>query len=74
MYLVWGERRGVYRILVGKLRERDHLGEPGVGGRIVLRWISRKWNVGVWTGSSWLRVGQVAGTCKCSNKPSVTIK
>jgi len=26
-------------------------------GRIILRWIFRKWNVVVWTGSSWLRVG-----------------
>ena len=32
----------------------DHLGDPGVEGRIVLRWIFRKWDVGVWTGSSWL--------------------
>ena len=27
-----GERRGVYRVLVGKPRERDHLGDPGVDG------------------------------------------
>ena len=33
----------------------DHLGEPGVGKRIILRWIFRKWNVGV-CGSSWLRI------------------
>jgi hypothetical protein len=33
------EGRDVYRILVGNLRERDHLGEPGVDGRIILRWI-----------------------------------
>ena len=26
----------------GNLRERDHLGEPGVDGRIILRWIFRK--------------------------------
>ena len=39
------------------LRERDHLGDPGVDGRIILRWIFRKWDVGVWTGSSWLRTG-----------------
>ena len=52
-----GERRGVYRVLVGKLRERDHLGDPLVVGRIILRWIFRKWEVGVWTGSSWLRIG-----------------
>jgi hypothetical protein len=33
------------------------LEDPGVGGRIILRWIFRKWDVEVWTGSSWLRVG-----------------
>jgi hypothetical protein len=36
----------------GNLRERDHLGDPQVDGRIILRWIFRKWDVGVWTGSS----------------------
>jgi len=40
----------------GNLRERDHLGDPGVDGRIILRWIFRKWDVGVWTGSIWLRM------------------
>ena len=25
------------------LRERDHLQEPGVDGRVILRWIIRKW-------------------------------
>jgi hypothetical protein len=30
----------------GNLREREHLGDPGIDGRIILRWISRKWNVG----------------------------
>jgi hypothetical protein len=47
-----GEGRVVYRVLVGKLRERDHWGDPGTDGRIILRWIFRKWDVGVWTGSS----------------------
>jgi len=30
----------------GNLRERDHLGDPGVDGRIILRWTFRKWVVG----------------------------
>jgi hypothetical protein len=41
----------------GNLRERNHLGDPSVDGRIILRWILRKWEVGLWTGSSWLRIG-----------------
>jgi len=45
----------------GNLRERDHLGDPGVDGRIILRWVFRKWDVGVWTGSSWLRIGTGGG-------------
>ena len=40
----------------GNLKERDHLGGPSADGSITLRWIFRKWNVGVWTGSSWLRI------------------
>jgi hypothetical protein len=27
-----GERRGVYRALVGKLRARDHFKDPGLDG------------------------------------------
>jgi hypothetical protein len=38
------------------LRERDHLVDPGVDGRITLRQIFSEWDVGVWTGLSWLRI------------------
>jgi hypothetical protein len=48
-----GERRGVCRILVGKPEGRDHLKEPAIDGRIILRWFFKKWDVGVWTGWSW---------------------
>jgi len=44
-----------------KLRERDHMGDSGVDGRIIFRWVLRKWNVGVWTGSMCLRIGRGAG-------------
>jgi hypothetical protein len=47
--------------LWGNLREREHLEDPGLCGRIILRWIIRNWNVGVWTGSSWLRIGTDGG-------------
>jgi len=56
-----GEGRGVYGVLVGKPGERDHWGDLGVEGRIILRWIFRKWDVGVWTGSSWFRIGTSGG-------------
>jgi hypothetical protein len=38
------------------LREDDHLGHPGVDGRIILKWISKKWN-GTLTGLRWLKTG-----------------
>jgi hypothetical protein len=45
-------------ILMGKPEgRRDHFGDRGVDAWIILRWIFRKWDVGVWTGSSWLRIG-----------------
>jgi hypothetical protein len=45
----------------GNLREREHLEDPGVDGRIILRGIFRKWDLGVWTGSTWVRVGTGVG-------------
>jgi len=55
------ERRGVYRVWMGNMMESNHLGDAGIDGRIILRWIFRKWDVGVWTGLSWLRIGTGGG-------------
>jgi hypothetical protein len=35
----------VYRVLVGKPKGKDHWGDLGVDGLIILEWVS----VGVWT-------------------------
>jgi hypothetical protein len=37
-----GESRGVYRVWWGNLSVRDHSGDPGIDGRIIVRWIFRK--------------------------------
>jgi hypothetical protein len=52
----YGEGRGLYRVLMGKPEGKNPLGRTGLDGRIILRWILRKWDVGLWNGSLWLRI------------------
>jgi hypothetical protein len=37
-----GSRRGAYRILVEKPDGRNHLEDPGVDARIIIKWIFEK--------------------------------
>jgi hypothetical protein len=55
------ERRGAYCDLVGQSKGKDHLEDPDVDGRIILRWIFRKWDGRPWTGLIWLRIGAGGG-------------
>ena len=52
-----GERKGVYRVLVGNAEGKKPLGRPRRKWEIILRWIFRKWDERVWTGLIWLRIG-----------------
>jgi len=51
---LWGERR--FDTLKGDVREREHLEDPGVDRRIILKWIFRMCDVGLWNGSIWFRI------------------
>ena len=56
-----GEERGVHRVLVGKPEERDHWEDLGIDGWIILGWICRGGDVGIWTGLGWHRIETVGG-------------
>jgi hypothetical protein len=57
----YGEKRFIQGFVGKNLRERDHSDDPHVDAGIRLRWIFRKWNLGTWTGSIWLRIGEGGG-------------
>jgi len=69
-----GEERGVYRVLVGKPEEKTPLGRPRRRWGIILGWISRRWDVGIWTGLGWPRIGTGGGRLECGNELSGSVK
>ena len=71
-------RMGIGEVYTGfwweNLKDRDHLEDACVDGRIQLKWIFRKWDMGAWTGLIWLMIGTGGGTCENGNEPSGSIK
>ena len=55
-----GERRFIGSSW-GNRREGNHWGDLGVDGWIILGWISRRWDVGIWTGLGWPRIERGGG-------------
>jgi hypothetical protein len=51
-----GEERGMYRVLVGKPEGKIPLGRPRRRRVVNIRRISRRWDVGIWTGLGWPRI------------------
>jgi hypothetical protein len=57
----YGERRGVYRVLVRKPEGKRTLGRSGRSWKDNIEMDLQKAGCGVWTGSSWLRIGTGGG-------------
>jgi hypothetical protein len=50
-------RRGAYWVLVGKPEGSNHLEDPEVDRKVILKWILEEWDRGILTGSIRLRIG-----------------
>jgi hypothetical protein len=55
------------------MRKGDHLEDLSIDGRIILKWIFRKWDRGAWTDLSEDRHRWTA-TCECGYDLSGSIK
>jgi len=56
-----GEGRGLYRVVVRKPEEKRPLGRPRRRWEDNIEMDLQEWDVGAWTGSSWLRIGTGGG-------------
>jgi hypothetical protein len=61
MWHVWGRGEVHTGLYWENLREGDDLEDPGVNGRIILKWVLERLDEGALTGSMWLRIGTGGG-------------
>ena len=61
MWRTWVRRGECIGSWWGNRREGNHWGDLGVDGWIILGWISRRWDVGIWTGLGWPRIEMGGG-------------
>jgi hypothetical protein len=64
------DRRGAYRVLVGRPKEMEDI---CIDGRIILKWFFKKWDEMHGMDCSGSVQGQVAGLSECGNEPSGSI-
>jgi hypothetical protein len=57
MYYTWERCKIHTTIWLENLKGTDHLEDLGIGGKIILEWITGKQGGKVWTGCIWLRTG-----------------
>jgi hypothetical protein len=71
MWHVWGIGEVFTGFWWENPRERDHLGDKGVDGRIILRWIFRKWD---WRGMNWIDLAQDRDRCRALVNTVINIR
>ena len=61
MWRIWGRTQVYTGFWWANVREKNHWRDPDIDGKIILRWIFRKWEGVVGTGWSWLWTGRDGG-------------
>jgi len=69
-----GDRRGAYRVLMGRPEGKRPLGRPRQRWEDNIKMEFQKVGGGAWTGLMWLRSGQGMGSCDRGNEPLASIK